>query len=88
MSLSVENSYSNRESDQFFRQQALEHDLLQRSIEKVKVIATASYEQAKKTNGRVTHLEKWRSYLAGAMAVISFMIAAVLIPIAIRWLLS
>jgi hypothetical protein len=80
----MDDRYANREIDQLFDQQALEHALLQRSIEEVKVIATASYEQAKKTNGRVSTLETWRSYLTGALAVITFVTGAVLIPIFVK----
>ena len=39
------------------------------------------WEEVKKTNGRVRALERWRSYLAGAVAVILTLVIPVLLAI-------
>jgi hypothetical protein len=37
-------------------------------------------------NGRVGVLENWKAYMLGAIAVLSFLVCSILIPISIWWL--
>lgn len=50
-------------------------------LEEVKIIATDTKAQALKTNGRVSKLEKWQSYVLGFVAALSFLIISVLLPV-------
>lgn len=40
-------------------------------IAEIKDIATATHDQAKRTNGRVTKLEGWRLYVLGAFSLVT-----------------
>jgi hypothetical protein len=40
--------------------------------------------QTKKTNGRVSKLEQWQSYVLGAVATLGFLIVAVAVPLIIH----
>jgi hypothetical protein len=44
------------------------------------------HEQVIKTNGRVSNLERWKSFIQGGMAFISLMVAPVLVYIIIGWI--
>lgn len=37
-------------------------------------------------NGRVGKLENWRSYMLGAVAVLSTMMLSIMVPVSIAWL--
>jgi len=56
-------------------------DNLNDKIETVNIKADKTLDQTIRTNGRVTKLEQWRSYLLGAGAVIIMMIISVFIPL-------
>lgn len=43
-------------------------------------------EQTKKTNGRVSKLEKWQSYVFGATAVLTVIIIPVVFEVVKQWL--
>lgn len=43
-------------------------------------------EIAQKTNSRITRLELWRSYIAGAMAVIILILIPILLKFTTQWL--
>mgnify|MGYP001601220359 CR=1 FL=1 len=42
-------------------------------------------EIAMKTNGRLTNLELWRSYLSGGMAVIIILLIPIVVKFATQW---
>lgn len=42
-------------------------------------------EIATKTNGRLTKLELWRSYIAGAMAVVILLLIPLVLKFATQW---
>ncbi|HEY6019623.1 MAG TPA: hypothetical protein VIY48_06905 [Candidatus Paceibacterota bacterium] len=44
--------------------------------------------QTTKTNGRVTKLEKWQSYVLGFCAAVSLMLLSVVIPLASAFIQS
>lgn len=59
-----EKPYENREIREFFKD-------IQSSLDRIET-------QTVKTNGRVSKLENWRAYSAGALAVITLVIVPIL----------
>ena len=49
----------------------------------VKKDLTEIKEQTKRTNGRVTKLEQWQSYVLGFIAAISLVLVSVMVPLAL-----
>ena len=49
----------------------------------VKQDLTEIKEQTKRTNGRVTKLEQWQSYVLGFIAAISLVLVSVVVPLAL-----
>ena len=49
----------------------------------VKKDLTEIKEQTKRTNGRVTKLEQWQSYVLGFVAAISLVLVSIAIPLAL-----
>ena len=47
----------------------------------VKQDLTEIKEQTKRTNGRVTKLEQWQSYVLGFVAAISLVLISIVVPI-------
>jgi len=45
-------------------------------------------EQVKLTNGRVSSLEIWKATMIGAIALLTFLVSGIIIPIAIKWWFS
>lgn len=68
--------YSNREIDANFRH--FEEKADQRHAEKLAILAEIT-NQVRKTNGRVSTLERWQSYVLGFCACITMMIIPILI---------
>ncbi len=62
-----ESPYQNREIRQMFSDQ--------------NTILIRIEEQTKKTNGRVSKLEKWQNYVLGFVAALSFLTVSVLLPV-------
>jgi len=52
---------------------------LNSDIKHIKETVTRIEAQVCKTNGRVTALEKWRSYILGAFAMITMLVVPVII---------
>jgi hypothetical protein len=63
--------YSNREIDEHFK--ALRETLIFHNTSQMSIL-TRIETQTTKTNGRVSRLEAWRSYIAGSIAVVSFLV--------------
>ena len=56
--------------------------LLEPINEKLDVI----FKQVTETNGRVTRLERWKSFIHGGMAILSLMVVPVMLYVVIGWL--
>lgn len=59
-----EDTYKNREIDEMFQR-------IEKALERIE-------GQTAKTNGRVTKLEMWRSYIAGVVSVLVLLILPIL----------
>ena len=64
----METDYSNREINEMFKD-------VKETLSRIEI-------QTTKTNGRVTNLEKWQSYIKGGIAVICLL----LVPVAIYFI--
>lgn len=80
----MKEDYSNNEIDGFLREMdnrtQMAHANFQQSLDRIE-------KQTVKTNGRVTSLEQWKAYMAGAIAVITVLIIPVLLLI-VRYVLT
>ena len=75
-------TYTNRELAMLIESNSetnlLQHEALRKSIADFHETTNATLQtilaQTTKTNGRVTRLESWRSYILGGMALLTFLI--------------
>lgn len=63
--------YTNRELDMVF--------------EEIRAKLDEIHEQTKQTNGRVSNLEKWQSFIKGGLAVLTMLVVPILISVVITW---
>lgn len=63
----MDENYSNRELDRMFEE-------ITQTLERIE-------NQTTKTNGQVASLKMWRAYMTGALAIVSFFVAMVAIPV-------
>ena len=74
----MEKNYSKREIDQILKAQADEDMAFQTDI---RASLTRIESQTTMTNGRVSKLERWQSYVVGFCACLSLMLFSLFIPI-------
>ena len=70
--------------------EALHREILQR-LAKIEATTESGLAEARKTNGRVSSLEKrqdtleqWRSFMTGGLAVLTCLVVPILIALALR----
>ena len=63
----------------------LNSQTLQHILEDIKNELIELKELAMKTNGRLTKLELWRSYLSGGMAVVILLLIPLVLKFATQW---
>lgn len=70
--------YSNRELDEKFKNLDV---LIREKHDDTMIKMGEIIVQTSKTNGSVANLKLWRAYTAGAVAVIMFLLTAVILPL-------
>jgi hypothetical protein len=77
-----EKNYSKREIDQKFEQSGKLSESFEADIRQA---LTRIETQTSMTNGRVTRLERWQSYVVGFCACVSLILFSAVIPIISAW---
>lgn len=70
--------YSNRELDEKFNNLSI---LIREKHDDTMIKVGEIIVQTSKTNGSVANLKMWRAYTTGAVAVIMFLVTAILLPL-------
>lgn len=72
-------TYTVRETDMYFK--SLEDKMTTHTA-----LLHEIHEQVKRTNGRVSELEKWRGFITGAVAVLVILVLPIIVEITKVWL--
>lgn len=74
----MEEQYKNREIDEKFNNLSV---LVREKHDDVMIKINEVIVQTTKTNGSVANLKLWRAYLTGGLAVVTFLLVSIIIPL-------